>query len=558
MNNTITVVDGEYHIKFQYAAHLINAIKTIPGRRFNGETKAWVVPMDASDYVMSFANQFGFAVEQATPEPQVDFTIPALPELTTQIELKRKLFPYQTNGVAYALEKKRVIVGDEPGLGKTGQAIATIMAANQFPCLVICPASLKINWQREWELWTNKKARVIDPAIARYMDRWIDAGMIDVFIINYESLKKYFVQSINKPEGKKLTIKDIVFNKKKDLFKSVIVDESHRCKDIGTQQTKFVRGIAKDKEWCLLLTGTPVVNKPKDLVAQLGIMGRMEDFGNYKYFVQRYCGGNNGASNLKELNYKLNTTCFYRRAKSDVLKDLPAKMRQVVVCEIDDKHRMEYNKAEADLKEYLVKFKQADDEKVERALRGEVMVRIGILKNISARGKLKDVRDYIQDTLDSGEKLVVFLHLKEVFYSLFSMFPNAVSIVGDNTSDERQKAVDSFQNDPNCKLILCSMQAAGVGLTLTASSRVAFVEQGWHPAMHDQCEDRCHRIGQQDSVQCTYFLGKDTIDEWVYQIIQDKRKITNEITGAEDDVSVDIVDKFASLFNINTKEQQGV
>lgn len=550
---TIQESNNAYHIRFPFSKHLLDAVKNLPGRYWNQTTKSWVVPIVYEAQVKSFATKYRFQLGEPTAEAIQTFVIPELRELSVEIPLKRKLFAYQEKGVQYILDKKRVIVGDQPGLGKTGQSIAAILAANQFPCLVICPSSLKINWQREWEIWTNKKARVIDPAIARYMDKWIESEMIDVFIVNYESLKKYFVQDIKKTD--KLTLKNIQFNKKKDLFKSVIIDESHRCKDFKTQQTKFTKGIAEGKEYVLCLTGTPVVNKPKDLIPQLGIIDRVNDFGGYRYFINRYCGGLNGSSNLKELNYKMNTICFYRRDKSEVLKDLPAKMRQVLMCELDDYHRKEYAKAEDDLKEYLVKYKEASDEKIEAALRGEVMVRIGILKNISARGKLHDVSEFIHETMDSGEKLVVFLHLKEVFQKLKAMFPKAVSIIGDNTQTERQAAIDAFLFDPNCKLILCSMQAAGVGLTLTASSRVAFVEQGWTAATHDQCEDRCHRIGQKDSVQCTYFLGKGTIDEWVYKIIDEKRFIAKEVTGAQDDVQVDVVDRFASLFNIGDKKE---
>lgn len=548
---TIKLINpNTYQVHFTFNKRLVDAVKQLPGRYWNIDTKTWMVPAQYEAELMAFGTKYGFQFGEAAEEAAQTFVINPLPALTVEIPLKRKLFAYQENGVAYALEKKRLVVGDQPGLGKTGQAIATIMAANQFPCLIICPSSLKINWQREWEIWTNKRARVIDPAIGRYMERWVETNLIDVFIINYESLKKYFVAEINKPEGKPLTLKHITFNKKKDLFKSVIIDESHRCKDFKTQQTKFTKGISDGKEYILALTGTPVVNKPKDLLPQLGIIDRINDFGGYKFFMDRYCGGLNGSSNLKELNYKLNSICFYRREKTDVLKDLPDKMRQVVYCELDDAHRREYTKAEADLKEYLVKYKEASEDKVASALRGEVMVRIGILKSISARGKLEDVREFIQEVMDSGEKLVVFLHLKEVFRELKKLFPNAVSIIGDNSQNERQDAVDAFQNDPNCKLILCSMQAAGVGLTLTASSRVAFVEQGWTAAAHDQCEDRCHRIGQKDSVQCIYFLGRDTIDEWVYKIIDEKRRITNEITGANDNIEVSVVDRFASLFKI--------
>ena len=182
-------------------------------------------------------------------------------------------------------------------------------------------------------------------------------------------------------------------------------------------------------------------------------------------------------------------------------------------------------------------------------MKGEVMVRIGILKNISARGKFKEVIEFIDDLIDSGEKLVLFGHLKEVLAKSKEHYPDAVSITGEDSAASRQFAVDKFQNNPECKLIVCSIQAAGVGLTLTASSRVAFVELGWHPAIHDQCEDRCHRIGQYDNVTCTYFLGKDTIDEWVYGIITDKRAMTNEVTGAVNDVEENVIDRVWTLFN---------
>ena len=133
------------------------------------------------------------------------------------------------------------------------------------------------------------------------------------------------------------------------------------------------------------------------------------------------------------------------------------------------------------------------------------MVRIGILKNISARGKLNDVVDYVSDIVESGEKIIIFIHLKEVAQHLKKMFPAAVTITGDDNNVERQRAVDSFQNDPDCQVIICSIKAAGVGLTLTASSRVAFVELPWHPADVEQCEDRAHRIGQKNSVNAPIF-----------------------------------------------------
>lgn len=544
---TITEQGKFFRIQFKYAPHLVNAVKELPDRRFDSVNRCWLVPVSNKAQVEGFARKYKFKLGEDLHDEKFG-DIPPMPELEVDIPLKLKLFPYQANGVAYALQKKRLIIGDQPGLGKTAQAIATIVAADAFPCLVIAPSSLKINWQREWHMWSTKKAMILNDNIKQNFHLYNQAGLVQVFIVNYESLKKYFVQSIAVPDGAKMRLNHVKFKEHlTGMFKSVIIDESHRVKSTATQQTKFTKGIAAGKEYILALTGTPVINKPKDLIAQLGIIEQMPRFGGYQKFTQRYCSGPREASNLRELNYILNLNCFYRRDKQDVLKDLPAKMRQVAMCQIST--RREYSDAESNLIKYLRAYKDADDEKVARALRGEIMVKIGILKNISARGKLADVFEFVDDIMASGEKLVIFAHLREVISAIYKHYPDAVTITGEDSQEERQHSVDSFQNNPDTKLIICSIKAAGVGLTLTASSRVAFVELPWTAADCDQCEDRCHRIGQKDSVTCTYFLGEDTIDEKIYRIIQTKREIAATVTGATEQVEEDIVNMVADLFN---------
>jgi SWI/SNF-related matrix-associated actin-dependent regulator 1 of chromatin subfamily A len=536
----VTETQSEFLIEFDYNPRLVREVKRIGGGRWNPVLKKWRFPLEKRADIQALKNKYGFI--ESGPEPDYD-DIPDLPELSQPVALKRPLFPFQARGTAYAVEKKRVIVGDEPGLGKTSQVIAAIVAAKAFPALIVCPASLKLNWQQEWLTVAGINSMILQDSVKNTWMTYYKTGLFQVFITNYESLKKYFVDRIEKDPDVPLRLNHIHFRENINLFKSVAFDELHRCKDGSTQQAKFCMGISKGKEYVFGMTGTPVVNKPKDLVSQLHIVGRLQDFGGYKFFINRYCGGGTGvgATNLRELNYKLKTTCFYQRQKKDVLKDLPDKIRQKVICDITT--RKEYLSAINDLGNYLKEWRDRTDAEVRKSLRGEIMVKIGVCKNISARGKMNDVIEHIDDVIDSGEKIVVFIHQKEIAERLLKHYPTAVSIRGTDTTEQRNANVKAFQNNPKIRVIVCNIKAGGVGITLTASSRVAFVELPWHPADCTQCEDRCHRIGQKDSVQATYFLGKNTIDEDIYQIIESKREVANTITGSEENIQTEIIEK---------------
>jgi SWI/SNF-related matrix-associated actin-dependent regulator 1 of chromatin subfamily A len=305
-------------------------------------------------------------------------------------------------------------------------------------------------------------------------------------------------------------------------------------------------GIAKGKEWVLGLTGTPVVNKPIDLIPQLHIIQQLGVFGGYKGFVDRYCQGFNQASNLKELNYLMHQNCFYRREKQEVLKDLPAKMRNIVRVEITN--RAEYVKAENQFIEYLRENLGKSEGEIDKSLRGEIMVQMSILKKVAARGKIAAFIDAVKEVVDAGEKIVLFAWHKDIVHEIKAQIPGSVTIVGDDAMDARQRSVDSFQKDPKVQVIICNIKSGGVGITLTSASRVSFIELPWHPADCEQCEDRCHRIGQQDSVEAKYFLGHQTIDEYIYQIIEKKRAIVNQVTGAEEMIETNVVDEFINLF----------
>lgn len=541
--------DKHFVITFQYRPHLVEAVKALPGKVWDVTSKCWLVPVEYESSVIDFATKFGFKFgRKVITSEELAYTLPPMPDLNVELNLSINPYPYQKQGIARGLELKRFLNGDKPGLGKTMQAIATVHSAKAYPCLVICPSTLKENWKREFKKVTGKdRSLILEDSNKRTFPQFATAGLTDVFITNFESLKKYFVHRMTNIEGQKLTLKHIQFKEEITMFKSIIIDESHRVKNGSAQSSKFCMGIAQNKEYVILLSGTPVINNPKDLLSQLHIMGRLPDFGGYNGFVSRYCGGANGASNLKELNYKLNMSCFFQREKHDVLKDLPAKVRQTVVCEISN--RKEYIDAEADLVRYLREYKQASDEQIQKSMKGEVMVMINVLRQISARGKVREVVEFVNDMLEQDEKVILFVNLHDVGNELRKHFPKAVAVTGLDSREQRQSAVDRFQTDPTCTLIICSIKAAGVGITLTASSNVAFVEFPWTYADCEQCEDRAHRIGQLDSVTAYYFLGKNTIDEKIYKIIQTKKDMASTITGSTEQVEESTIDLIAKLFD---------
>ena len=568
----IVETEKGYEISFKWDQRKIAAVKRIPGAWFNGKNKTWNVAKHRQNEVLTMARAFGLDAAQVEPAtPDMTGEIPPMPELDVDLKLKLTPFPYQLQGIAYNRMHKRTIIGDKPGLGKTLQLIGTICSygysGNKLalgPGLIICPSTLKMNWQQEWMKVAGIRAMILSDKVKKSWTQFQKVGMVDVFICNYESLKKYFVQDGWKKPAEGFRLNTIPFLETINIFKWVAFDEGHKCKDGTTQQSKFVMGICKGKEYVFDLTGTPVINKPKDLIAQLAIIGRLHeivshipapkdrngkltDSSGYKRFITRYCDGGNGQSHLEELHYRLKTTCYYMREKKEVLKDLPEKTRQIIYCDITNRH--EYDHAKKNFTDYLKAVKGCSDEQVKKKMKGEVMVKIGILKAISARGKIKAVKEYIDDILDSGEKFGLFFNLREIVHALKDIYPHALTIYGENSLEERDLAVKSFQQDPAANLILLNLISGGVGLTLTAANMMGFIEFPWTDALCEQAEDRFHRIGQHSNVTAMYFLGKNTIDEFCYDCILKKRNLAKIVTGAQEEIDEEIIDELLNLFN---------
>ncbi|MCK5614178.1 DEAD/DEAH box helicase [Candidatus Pacearchaeota archaeon] len=443
-----------------------------------------------------------------------------------------KPFDFQIEDINRGAKMRRFINGSDMGLGKTLESIATVETLNGGPTLIICPASLKINWQEEIHMWTDKKALILNNKHINswhiYLDENYMGGMFfgnfSFYIVNYESLKKFFVYEYLKTNPK---LSDIVFNPHIGLFKSVIVDESHRIRNPESQQAKLVAGVCSGKETIMLLTGTPIINKAEDLVSPLAILGRLNDFGGMRGFLNKH-GDNN---NLHQLKHSL-SKFYFRREKKEVLKDMPDKFRSIIKIDITTKK--EYNAAVDDLAQYFRDHTDKNEYEINRSMRGKAMVLIQTLTRISAIGKLKAIREIVDNTVSSGQKIILFMDRLELVDEFKRIYPDAVHITGPDNYIDRAKAQKKFQTDPYCNKMICSIKAAGVGLNLFAADVVGFVEYWWTYAVMVQCEDRAYRNGRKDNVNSIWFEGNHTIDYYKRAIIFGKKDVSERATGAVD------------------------
>lgn len=589
-------------VTFDYDAALVQDLKaSAPAARWSKTEMRWHVALrwGSTEGLAGFAARRGFTVTPRALEAiqkvgaehvgrleesrlaAADFESLGI---TDKLPPELRPFPFQVAGVAYALKAKRVIIGDEMGLGKTIQALLTILAADAFPCAIVCPASLLYNWYKEARKWLRGRT------ISVLRSGAPGAYNADVLIINYDILvarRKRGEPAPKKAPGQKRAPVVLSTHAKGILEakpQAIVFDEFHYCKNHAAQRTEAVKELAKGIPYRLGLTGTLFLNRPGEAIAPLGILGRLEDLGGFWHYARRYCGASSngygmdlsGAANLEELNTKLRSSCYIRREKADVLTELPAKTRQTI--ELDITNRAEYVKAEKDLRGWLaanaredlaflekletsldarrrelrleglseVEVDQAIALERDRALdaheaaragaatsKAAALVKIEALKQIAARGKLDAAIEWVESFVQE-QKLILFArHIgiqKAIRDAAVKAGIRTVQILGEDAAEARQAAVDAFQTDDSVRLIVASLDAAGVGWTGTAASNVAFVELGWTPATHDQAEDRAHRIGQRDAVTAWYLVAKGTIEEDIADLIEAKREVVTAAT----------------------------
>jgi SWI/SNF-related matrix-associated actin-dependent regulator of chromatin subfamily A-like protein 1 len=439
------------------------------------------------------------------------------PPLDVEPVLGGELRPFQRAGVTYALDARRCFLADEQGLGKTVQALATLEADDAYPAIVVCPASLKLNWRREIEHWLPHRSVTVVSGTG------VVAPAADITVINYDIVHAHRVRlAVSRPAA-------------------LVLDESHYIKNPRAKRTQAVRRLAQalaPDALRLALTGTPVMNHAEELIAQLRVIGRLEDFGSGARFARRF----QGVGAEERIHWHLRRRCFVRRLKADVLPQLPAKEHVVVPVALDNER--EYRQAEKDVIAWL-REQPLDlgelEAKVAAALRAERLAQLNVLKRLAARGKSGAALAWIDDFLASDEPLVVFCGNREVQELALRRFPDALHLVGDDSIEQREAAVRAFQDPGGPQLMIASTRIGGQGITLTRASHVAFLDLEWTPAMHDQAEDRLHRIGQRDAVTAWYLLAAETIDETMIELIARKRGIVGAVTDGRRDESEALV-----------------
>jgi len=490
---------------------------------------------DVAALLQAEADRLAQAVEQSrATDAVVDIQAPA----------GQEYMPFQRAGIAWGLSHHAALIGDEMGLGKTIQAIGVINGDQTIErVLVICPATLKLNWKNELEKWL---VRPLTVGIAN-SNNW---PATKVVVVNYDVIDK---------------MRLFIDREQWDLL---LVDEAHYLKNPKAKRTRAVvggdaqprKGVAAQPGITarrkLFLTGTPIENRPVELWPLLHYLDPQR-WCNFFQFAIRYCDAHqdrygwtfSGSSNLAELQTALRETIMVRRLKSAVLTELPAKRRQIV--EIDANGAGQAVKREtaawtAHEDEVLgaraaVELAKADnDDDSYRAavarLRDTISVAFTAMAHMrheTAIAKIPAVIEHLRDAIEEG-KVVVFAHHIDVLDAIVAAFPGqAVKVDGSVSLDSRQRAVDRFQGDPAVRLFVGQLRAAGVGITLTAASHVVFAELDWVPGTITQAEDRVHRIGQAESVLIQHLVFGGSLDARMARVLVEKQNVIDRALDAE-------------------------
>jgi SWI/SNF-related matrix-associated actin-dependent regulator 1 of chromatin subfamily A len=463
---------------------------------------------------------------------------------------KLELFGFQKRGVEWLASRSVALLADDMGLGKTPQAIW--WGADKRPCLVISPANAIYNWEKEiTKMWRPGDSCIVFDGNVPFPDK-----LPDWCVMAYGALPKYLPKL------------------RKAGFKTIMVDEAHMVKNMTSQRTKMLLELVDptdpqpgDKPITnrLPITGTPVLNRPIELFPLLVFMG-LKRRSEYKEFMKLYTESKEyqgrtiftGAKNLPHLHRYLQGFML-RRMKLDELKDLPPKIFTPMFVPISN--RDEYIRAERDFLTWLRENK--GNEAADRAKKAVLLAKMNTLRRIAAEGKVQPVADWLKPCSEGQGKVIIFSQFKEPLDKLAAIKGSSIVYTGEVNKKDKQEFVDNFQQTNDYCYFLGTTGAAGVAITLTAASRVCFLDLPWTPGAKAQAEDRAWRFGQKKTVEVVNILAKGTIDERMLEILNDKEFIISQAVDGKtkeaainDSISGSLLDSFRRNPNLNENVRQ--
>lgn len=541
-------------VAFPYNGMIINYIKSLGIRVYHPDTRVWEIPVTS---IIGLCNKFEneeihiSGVYEDLRKEQFAVDIPK------DYTFKTKPFPHQLDGVRFGLNKKRFLLCDDQGLGKTKQIIDLVgcleKTENINKVLIICGVnSLKYNWQSEiethsdekgWVLGTRYRKRTGKAYEGTNKDKLDDLNNLPDYrylITNIETLRA-MAEKVSKTKYKFPIAEKLKELCDKGIISMIAFDECHKSKEPTSLQSRAMINVTAD--YMVAMSGTPLMNKPLDLYFPLHWLGYEQH--SFYQFKQHYCtlggwGGSEivGYKNLEEIQ-ALMSEVMLRRLKTEVL-DLPEKIRKIEYVDMTPKQAQIYKEVYSGVMSELQQIKFANNPL-------SMMIRLrqatgwtGILSDtVQESAKMDRMLQLVEEITSSGQKVIIFSNwesMTSIAKQKLSDY-NPAYITGGIKTDDRMNEVTRFQNDENCKIIIGTIGAMGTGLTLTAAQNVIFLDSPWNMALKAQAEDRAHRIGTQGTVNVITLVCKNTIDERIEELVEKKGHMAEVLVDGK--ISVD-------------------
>ena len=560
LSNNILVKKSAF-VSFDYNPDIVSFIKQMGTKIYNADNHTWEMPINN---IISLCNKFeneeiqisGIYEDLHKQEFEID--------IPKDFEFKTKPFSHQIDGIRFGLNKKKFLLCDDQGLGKTFQIINWVGCLEKTDTinkvLIVCGVnSLKYNWQSEISIHSDEKGWVLGTRFRKTTGKAYEGSTKDkledldnlpdcrYIITNIETLRAG-AEKISKSKYHFPIAEKLQELCKNGTISVIAFDECHKSKEPTSLQSRAMINVTA--KYMVAMSGTPLMNNPLDLYFPMKWLG-YENHSFYQ-FKQHYCklggwGGSQvvGYKNLEEIRAMMDNIML-RRLKTEVL-DLPEKIRKIEYVDMTPKQNQIYKEVYAGVMSELQNIKFSNNPL-------SMMIRLrqatgwtGILSNtVQESAKMERMIELVQEIVASGQKAIIFSNwesMTEVAREKLKSY-NPAYITGATKADERMKEVDRFQNDDKCKVIIGTIGAMGTGLTLTAAQNVIFLDSPWNMALKAQAEDRAHRIGTKGTVSVITLCCRDTIDERIEELVEKKGQIADALVDGK--ISIDDINYLLS------------